>query len=77
MKKGLYVSITGTMGSGKTTAAKLLAKHLKFHLLEENFGENAFLPKFYQDMERWAFHSQAFFDQSYELCLRFLISNNI
>lgn len=51
----------GTMGSGKTTVARLLAKELKFHLLEENFGENAFLPRFYGDMKRWAFHSQAFF----------------
>jgi len=51
----------GTMGSGKTTVAKLLSRELKFHLLEENFGENAFLARFYQDMKRWAFHSQAFF----------------
>lgn len=51
----------GTMGSGKTTVAKLLSKALKFHLVEENFGENTFLPLFYQDMKRWAFHSQTFF----------------
>ena len=51
----------GTMGSGKTTVARLLAKELNLHLLEENFGENAFLPRFYQDMKRWAFHSQTFF----------------
>lgn len=49
------------MGSGKTTAAKLLARDLKFKLLEENFGENAFLSRFYNDMKRWAFHSQTFF----------------
>lgn len=51
----------GTMGSGKTTAARLIARELKFLLLEENFGENAFLPRFYQDMNRWAFHSQTFY----------------
>jgi deoxyadenosine/deoxycytidine kinase len=56
-----YISVMGTMGSGKTTAARILAKALKFHLLEENFGENAFLPRFYADMKRWAFHSQTFF----------------
>lgn len=57
----LYLSVMGTMGSGKTTVARLLAKELKFHLLEENFGENAFLSRFYTDMKRWAFHSQTFF----------------
>lgn len=51
----------GTLGSGKTTVARLVARELKLHLLEENFGENAFLPRFYQDMKRWAFHSQTFF----------------
>ncbi|MEK7544461.1 MAG: deoxynucleoside kinase [Patescibacteria group bacterium] len=61
MKPHLYLSVMGTMGSGKTTVARLLAKEFKFQLLEENFGENAFLPRFYQDMKRWAFHSQTFF----------------
>src|SRR5438876_5706677 len=61
MKKHLYISVMGTMGSGKTTATKLLAKELRFHLLEENFGDNAFLPRFYGDMKRWAFHSQTFY----------------
>lgn len=51
----------GTMGSGKTTAARLIAKALHSQLIEENFGENAFLPRFYNDMKRWAFHSQTFF----------------
>lgn len=60
-KKTLYLSVMGTMGSGKTTVAKLIAKHLKFRLIEENFGENAFLSRFYSDMKRWAFHSQTFF----------------
>lgn len=61
VKKHYYISVMGTMGSGKTTAARLIAKELRFKLLEENFGENAFLPRFYQDMTRWAFHSQTFF----------------
>jgi deoxyadenosine/deoxycytidine kinase len=51
----------GTMGCGKTTAARVIAKELGFSLIEENFGENAFLPRFYSDMKRWAFHSQTFF----------------
>jgi deoxyadenosine/deoxycytidine kinase len=51
----------GTMGSGKTTAARLLSRELKIHLIEENFGDNAFLSRFYTEMKRWAFHSQTFF----------------
>lgn len=61
MKRNRYLSVMGTMGSGKTSAAKLLSEKLGFHLIEENFGENAFLSRFYQDMHRWAFHSQTFF----------------
>ncbi len=61
MSKLVYVAVMGTMGSGKTSTSNLIAKHLDFHLLEENFGENAFLPRFYDEMKRWAFHSQAFY----------------
>ncbi|MFZ5535055.1 MAG: deoxynucleoside kinase [Patescibacteria group bacterium] len=56
-----YIAVMGTMGSGKTTAAQLLSKELRFSLIEENVKENAFLPRFYKDMKRWAFHSQVFF----------------
>ena len=59
--KHLNLSVMGTIGSGKTTVARLLARELKFQLLEEHFGENAFLPRFYGDMKRWAFHSQTFY----------------
>ena len=61
MKKNTLISVMGTMGSGKTTAARVIAKALGYQLVEENFGENAFLPRFYSDMKRWAFHSQTFF----------------
>ncbi|MBI5449397.1 deoxynucleoside kinase [Candidatus Gottesmanbacteria bacterium] len=61
MKKTIYLSVMGAIGSGKTTVAQLLARELKFQVLEENFGENAFLPRFYQDMNRWAFQSQTFY----------------
>ena len=61
MKEHQYIAVMGTLGSGKTTAAKLLSQELGFPLIEENVKENAFLPRFYQDMKRWAFHSQLFF----------------
>lgn len=59
--KGKLIAIAGTMGVGKTTFAKHLAKRPNFHLLEENFEENPFLTKFYKHPKRWAFHSQLFF----------------
>lgn len=61
MKKHRYIAVMGTIGSGKTTASGILSKNLKMKLLEENFGENAFLPRFYKEMKQWAFHSQTFF----------------
>jgi len=51
----------GTLGCGKTTVSRLLAAELELTLLEEKFAENPFLPRFYKDMERWAFDSQMFF----------------
>ncbi len=59
--RSFYLTTAGTIGSGKTTVAKLIAKNLGFHLLLEKFGENQFLPRFYKDMARWAFHSQTFY----------------
>lgn len=56
-----FVAVMGTLGSGKTTAARLLARELNFKLNEEVVEENAFLPRFYKDMKRWAFDSQVFF----------------
>lgn len=59
--KNRYISIAGTMGVGKTTLVNIIAKELSFRPIFENFAANPFLPKFYQDMKRWAFHSQTFF----------------
>jgi len=49
------------MGVGKSTAAKLLSDRLGYSHISENFADNLFLPRFYKDMKRWAFHSQTFF----------------
>jgi len=60
-ERPLYIAVMGTLGSGKTTAARLLARECNFTLMEENMQDNAFLERFYGDMKRWAFHSQVFF----------------
>jgi len=61
MTKPFYLAVAGIISVGKTTAAKLLASKLNFSLLEENWGANQFLPRFYNNMPRWAFHSQTFY----------------
>lgn len=59
--KSVYISIAGTMGVGKTTMVKIITEKFGFTPVVENFSANPFLPKFYKDMKRWAFHSQMFF----------------
>lgn len=59
MKK--YLVLAGNIGAGKSTLVSLLAERLDFVPYYEPVAENPFLEKFYSDMNRWAFHSQAFF----------------
>jgi deoxyguanosine kinase len=50
-----YISIEGNIGAGKTSLSKLLAEELGTKLILEEFAENTFLPKFYENPERYAF----------------------
>ena len=50
-----YISIEGNIGAGKTSLAKLLAAELGAKLILEEFAENTFLPRFYENPERYAF----------------------
>jgi deoxyguanosine kinase len=56
-----YIAIEGVIGAGKTTLAQMLSKRLGARLVLENFEENPFLPKFYEDPEHYAFQTQIFF----------------
>jgi deoxyguanosine kinase len=56
-----YVAVEGPIAVGKTTLARRLADHLGGNLLLEDFEANPFLPRFYRDMQRWAFATQMFF----------------
>jgi deoxyadenosine/deoxycytidine kinase len=57
----LHIAIAGNIGSGKTTLAGLLAKHLNFQAFYEDPETNPYISDFYQDMQRWAFHLQMSF----------------
>lgn len=50
-----YICIEGNIGSGKTTLARALSKRMNSRLVLEEFEENAFLEKFYQNPKRYAF----------------------
>jgi len=56
-----HIAIEGVIGAGKTTLAQMLAAKLGGRLVLERFEENPFLPKFYEDPERYAFQTQIFF----------------
>ena len=49
------ICIEGTIGCGKTSLAKRIAEDLQAKLFLERFAENPFLPKFYDDPNRYAF----------------------
>lgn len=50
-----YLVIEGNIGAGKTTLATLLAQEFNAKLVLERFADNPFLPKFYDDPERFSF----------------------
>jgi len=56
-----YIAIAGNMGSGKSSLVDFLCKHFALKPFFEYNDFNPFLPLFYKDMKRWAFHSQMHF----------------
>ena len=50
-----YIAIEGNIGSGKTSLAKLIAHEFNAKLILEQFEDNSFLPKFYNDPDKYAF----------------------
>lgn len=50
-----YIAVEGNIGAGKTTLTRMLAEHYNARIVLEEFADNTFLPKFYQEPERYAF----------------------
>jgi len=50
-----YVVIEGNIGAGKTTLATRIAEQFNARLILEQFADNPFLPKFYQDPGKYSF----------------------
>ncbi len=57
----MHIAITGNIGAGKTTLATMLAEYYGWEVLYEAVDGNPYLPPFYEDMEKWAFHLQIYF----------------
>jgi len=56
-----FIAIEGNIGAGKTTLAHLLSKKLNARLILEQFADNPFLPKFYENPKQNAFPLELFF----------------
>jgi len=56
-----FISIEGNIGAGKTTLAHMLARHYNARLILEQFADNPFLPKFYENPAQYAFPLELFF----------------
>jgi deoxyadenosine/deoxycytidine kinase len=50
-----YIAIEGNIGAGKTTLTTKLAEDFNAKSVLERFADNPFLPKFYEDQNRYAF----------------------
>lgn len=50
-----YIAVEGLIGAGKTTLARRLAEERQARLVLEEFDDNPFLERFYDDPARFAF----------------------
>lgn len=55
IEKYNYIAIEGNIGSGKTSLAHKFSEDFNAKLVLERFADNPFLPKFYEDQDRYAF----------------------
>lgn len=55
INQSFYLAFEGNIGAGKTTLARKLAQEWGAGLVLEEFDDNPFLEKFYQDPQRHAF----------------------
>lgn len=56
-----FITIEGNIGAGKTTLAHLLSRHFNARLILEQFADNPFLAKFYENPRQNAFPLELFF----------------
>ncbi|MFO7842450.1 MAG: deoxynucleoside kinase [Bacteroidales bacterium] len=73
-----YLVIEGNIGAGKTTLAKMIAEDYNAKLILEQFADNPFLPKFYNDPDRYSFPLElSFLAERYQQLNRDLTSRDL
>lgn len=50
-----YIAVEGNIGAGKTSFSTMVSQDFNAKLILERFKDNPFLPKFYENKERYAF----------------------
>ena len=55
------IAIAGNIGAGKSTLVEFLSRTYGLSPFYEPSEDNPYLPDFYNDMQRWSFHSQLYF----------------
>nr|WP_321237580.1 2-amino-4-hydroxy-6-hydroxymethyldihydropteridine diphosphokinase [uncultured Psychroserpens sp.] len=50
-----YIAVEGNIGAGKTSLAHQISNDFNAKLILERFADNPFLPKFYEEPQRYAF----------------------
>ena len=53
-----FLAIEGVIGVGKTSLARIIAERWNALCIEENYQDNPFLEKFYENHETYAFQTQ-------------------
>ncbi len=62
-----YIAIEGNIGAGKTSLSTMLAEDSGSRLILEQFNENPFLAKFYEEPERYALQVElSFLSERYQ-----------
>jgi len=57
----LFIAVSGNIGAGKSSLARLLGERFKWKPYFESVDDNPYLADFYGDMSRWSFHLQIYF----------------
>src|ERR1700722_14445580 len=73
-----FITIEGNIGAGKTTLAHMLARHYNARLILEQFADNPFLPKFYENPAQYAFPLELFFmAERYKQLKEFVLTGDL